>query len=104
MGGVLSTIYTASYDNESVRNLVCFTTPVDWSKMGMFAKTTDKKHFDVDRLVDSIGNIPPNLVLQGFMAVDPGSKPASQITLWRNMRSEERRVGKECRSRWSPDH
>src|SRR6266511_4744059 len=24
--------------------------------------------------------------------------------LWRNSRSEERRVGKECRSRWSPYH
>ena len=23
---------------------------------------------------------------------------------WRNCRSEERRVGKECRSRWSPYH
>ena len=23
---------------------------------------------------------------------------------WNLMRSEERRVGKECRSRWSPDH
>ena len=23
---------------------------------------------------------------------------------WENWRSEERRVGKECRSRWSPDH
>src|SRR5437762_13868663 len=23
---------------------------------------------------------------------------------WLTMRSEERRVGKECRSRWSPDH
>src|SRR3989441_11285892 len=23
---------------------------------------------------------------------------------WRTMRSEERRVGKECRSRWSPYH
>ena len=23
---------------------------------------------------------------------------------WRGSRSEERRVGKECRSRWSPDH
>src|SRR5947209_9303727 len=23
---------------------------------------------------------------------------------WREPRSEERRVGKECRSRWSPDH
>src|SRR2546425_9060714 len=25
-------------------------------------------------------------------------------TLWRALRSEERRVGKECRSRWSPYH
>src|SRR5690348_17797141 len=23
---------------------------------------------------------------------------------WDRLRSEERRVGKECRSRWSPDH
>src|SRR4029434_4277647 len=26
------------------------------------------------------------------------------IYLWVNTRSEERRVGKECRSRWSPYH
>ena len=25
-------------------------------------------------------------------------------TSWAAARSEERRVGKECRSRWSPDH
>src|SRR5258708_38409350 len=28
----------------------------------------------------------------------------STLTYWRPMRSEERRVGKECRSRWSPYH
>ena len=27
-----------------------------------------------------------------------------QTTLSRDLRSEERRVGKECRSRWSPYH
>ena len=27
-----------------------------------------------------------------------------EIERWRERRSEERRVGKECRSRWSPDH
>ncbi len=44
---------------------------------------------------------PARLVLTKIMAisvfpavVEPGLKP----------RSEERRVGKECRSRWSPDH
>ena len=32
---------------------------------------------------------------------------ADQIRAWQNerlVRSEERRVGKECRSRWSPYH
>src|SRR3712207_3105183 len=33
---------------------------------------------------------------QGPMVVNPH--------LFKNMRSEERRVGKECRSRWSPYH
>src|SRR2546427_6859659 len=26
------------------------------------------------------------------------------VSIWQNGRSEERRVGKECRSRWSPYH
>ena len=29
---------------------------------------------------------------------------AEQEQVLRRTRSEERRVGKECRSRWSPDH
>ena len=28
----------------------------------------------------------------------------SRVTLFDGLRSEERRVGKECRSRWSPYH
>src|SRR3712207_7368585 len=28
----------------------------------------------------------------------------AQCRAWRDRRSEERRVGKECRSRWSPYH
>ncbi|MCA8899839.1 MAG: alpha/beta fold hydrolase [Hyphomonas sp.] len=85
MGGVLASIYTASMKNRGVRNLVCFTTPVDFREMGMFTRTTDKKHFDVDRMVDLIGNVPPGFVLQGFMMTEPGSKPASRAQLWKNM-------------------
>ena len=32
------------------------------------------------------------------------SAEASDMSSWLLMRSEERRVGKECRSRWSPYH
>ena len=31
-------------------------------------------------------------------------KPRPEYQGWLNTRSEERRVGKECRSRWSPYH
>ena len=30
--------------------------------------------------------------------------PMNAVASWYTMRSEERRVGKECRSRWSPYH
>ena len=33
-----------------------------------------------------------------------GAKPVAWVTSGAPVRSEERRVGKECRSRWSPYH
>src|SRR2546430_17612433 len=33
-----------------------------------------------------------------------GAQTINDITTRRRLRSEERRVGKECRSRWSPYH
>src|SRR5258708_9128575 len=34
----------------------------------------------------------------------PGKVPGAGVNRLRILRSEERRVGKECRSRWSPYH
>ena len=39
-----------------------------------------------------------NFVVTGFVGKD------AEIRQFTNARSEERRVGKECRSRWSPYH
>lgn len=89
MGGVLASIYAASYDAQSVRNLVCFTTPVDFKEMDMFTKITDQRHFDVDRLVDGVGNIPPSFVLSGFETLEPAGKAASRVQLWQNMWNSE---------------
>ena len=41
-----------------------------------------------------------NTAFLALLAADQGLRPAS----YREFRSEERRVGKECRSRWSPYH
>ena len=43
-----------------------------------------------------------NFVRDGDMAEDIAQEAFIQAYI--KLRSEERRVGKECRSRWSPDH
>ena len=42
--------------------------------------------------------------LVALLAAVLGANPVVQIILFLVVRSEERRVGKECRSRWSPYH
>src|SRR5215208_7411718 len=44
----------------------------------------------------------PILSAAGALKIEPGDAP--KVRLPRATRSEERRVGKECRSRWSPYH
>jgi len=47
-------------------------------------------------IVDSVGSLPVQLAA--------GACDSSQPAINQRVRSEERRVGKECRSRWSPYH
>src|SRR5690349_23718807 len=55
----------------------------------------------------SIGKLKLIGALLGGMRIDAGGRLAvlelSDALLAQTVRSEERRVGKECRSRWSPD-
>src|SRR2546430_8863031 len=48
----------------------------------------------------------PDRTVHVRRVVIPGleGEPAGVLTLHEDVRSEERRVGKECRSRWSPYH
>src|SRR6266496_6804056 len=56
-----------------------------------------------DALPISSGPMGPAVAQPMSSTPSPGRKAASAIALPRP-RSEERRVGKECRSRWSPYH
>ena len=46
----------------------------------------------------------PALVDQLYKALPDETKEFLKIAIEKVIRSEERRVGKECRSRWSPYH
>jgi len=99
-GGMLSTIHVALAPDGPVKNLVCFTTPVDFSKMNLFRSMSDAKVFDVDKLVDSVGIIPADMVVAGFDALRPASRVAGQLRLWDNLWNDEFVKGFRMMERW----
>src|SRR6266700_4004491 len=70
---------------QTERNLPAFTL-----MSGDLCQALDPDTFDLA----VVGTLEPPLLASALKALKPAGKP----------RSEERRVGKECRSRWSPDH
>ena len=100
MGGVLSLIYAASHADGPLKNLACLTTPVDWSEMGLTAIWSDEKHFDVDRLVDTLGIVPKSTVTAMFEMLRPAQKAAGQIRVWEQMWNDEFVASYRAFDRW----
>jgi polyhydroxyalkanoate synthase len=99
-GGMLSVIYQALHPDGPVKNLVCFTTPIDFTKMELFRSLSDPRHFDVDRFVDSVGVVPADIVIAGFDALRPASRIAGQLRLWDNLWNDQFVKGYRMMERW----
>jgi len=89
MGGVLSVTYAALHAGGPMKNLICFTTPIDFSRMELFSTWSDRRYFDVDRLVDGLGNVPPELIFSSFEMLRPATRIAGQVQLWENMWNDD---------------
>lgn len=78
LGGILSNIFTACYP-EAVAGLIAMTAPVDFSKAGYMALWTRKDYLDPHSAVAAMGNLPPEMIQNGFVAL----KPAQFLKKWR---------------------
>ena len=85
MGGMLALMYAATNPDAPLKNLVCAATPVDMNGMGLFQKWQNPKYFDVDRLVDTLGNIPPEMMLRSFELLRPMDRLGGYIRLIDNL-------------------
>ena len=66
---------------------------------------TELEYFHtIARMVDCVEKNVADLVLMGIKPTYPSAKYGYVVPFPEEKRSEERRVGKECRSRWSPYH
>ena len=71
----------------------CYFLPANWGYPAPFDIPPAMGYKHRERLNDDF-----------FRGEEEGSNAAVRIHLKKRSRSEERRVGKECRSRWSPYH
>src|SRR2546430_11240040 len=90
--------------------------PLDIDSFFLFSSRRRHTRFDCDWSSDvcsselpELARVPQRAVLEYALAALEGEvKPAELrvplLELVHDPRSEERRVGKECRSRWSPYH
>jgi len=71
MGGTISAMYT-SLHQELIKNFILMAAPIDWSeKESLLATWTDPKYFDVDKVVDTFGNAPPQWLQGSFAMLKP---------------------------------
>lgn len=85
MGGLFALMYAAMFPDAPLKSLACAATPVDMNGMGLFRKWQDPRYFDVDRLVDTLGNIPPEMMLRSFELLRPMDRLGGYIRLLDNL-------------------
>ncbi len=102
-GGALSVLWAGLHPDAPMKNLVCFTTPIDFSKMEMFQAWSDKRFFDVDRLVDTFGNCPGDYLYTAFDMLRPGARIAGNLRLFDNMWNDEFVKSFRMFDRWAAD-
>jgi polyhydroxyalkanoate synthase subunit PhaC len=75
MGGTLTALYAALYPDGPLRNLILLATPLDFADAGLYTSWLASGHLDVDLMVDTYGNIPPEVI-------DFGNKLLKPVTNW----------------------
>ncbi|MGI8927581.1 MAG: alpha/beta fold hydrolase [Tepidiformaceae bacterium] len=103
MGGLLASIYAALHPEAPLKNLACFTTPVNMDGMKLMRQWSDQRYFDVDRIVDTLGNVPPELMFASFDMLRPAGRIAGQVRLWDNMWNDDFVKSYRIFDRWATD-
>lgn len=103
MGGQLAVMYAALHADGPLTNLACFTTPVNTDGMELMKKWCDQRYFDIDGIVDTLGNIPPELIFSSFDLLRPVSQAVGRVRLWDNMWDDDFVRSYRLFDRWASD-
>jgi polyhydroxyalkanoate synthase len=103
LGGVMACMHAALNQHGGIKNLGCFATPVDASGMSLYKRWADSDNFDIDRLVDELGNVPPAMVDAMLQALRPLHRSAGRMSLLDNVSNDEFVKAHYRFDRWTSD-
>ncbi len=74
LGGVLASSYLSAKKDVRISKYVSLNSPFNFSKMGEVSRLTHKLVLDVDKLVDSFGNVPTEFMNMSFQFINAGAR------------------------------
>ncbi|HHY66122.1 MAG TPA: class III poly(R)-hydroxyalkanoic acid synthase subunit PhaC [Alicyclobacillus sp.] len=72
MGGTMGAMYTALFPDK-VKDLTLLAAPIDFRHAPLYNQWLRKEYFDVDKLVETFGNVPPEVIDFGNKMLKPMS-------------------------------
>jgi len=103
-GGILTLLHAAHHPDSPLRSLTVMATPVDFRHMGPLGKIFASGGVEIDAVVDSDGNVPPQVILQGFRSLTPTAEVARYVNLWDKLWSDDYVAAYQAMTGWSTDH
>lgn len=104
MGAPLCSCYAALHPEGPVKNLINMAGPIDFAKGGLFTTWMDKRYFDVEKLVDTFGGMPADLIRVGFKLLKPTADLTTYTNLWWNLWNDRYVEGFRALNKWANDY
>ena len=104
LGGLLAVLHEALQPESPVCNLVCLTTPVDFTELTLFSRWSQRSAFDVDRLIATLGNVPPQLLQGAFEMLRPAQRLAARARSMSERGNSDALTAPLAIEHWARDH
>jgi polyhydroxyalkanoate synthase len=88
-GGILSLLYAARHSDEPLRTLSVMATPIDFSQMGSFGAVLHDGRVDPRDLLDTTGNVPADVIANGFRMTEPLGSVTEYVDLWQHLWNDD---------------
>jgi polyhydroxyalkanoate synthase len=88
LGALISTLYAALRPDDGLKDLILLTAPLDFTDKtaGGFSRWTSASTFNPDKIVDTFGNVPGEMIDYGAKALKPVENfIGSYLNLWDNI-------------------